>query len=348
MKDPVIGLDENNKILFVNDEALQISGLKKEQIVGKLIQDIAVHNDLIRSLIKDVIPSVESDKEFTSGKEPIKIYADNKESYFDKETIGISIAPTGEIEKRSIGYVIMLRNITPFKELDAAKTNFIATISHELKTPLASIRMSTQLLRRMHTGRLNDEQLQLVDSIDDDASRLLKITAELLNMAQVESGNIQLNIVASKPEEIVSRAMSAAAFQAEQKNIKLITRMEDHIPEVNADPDKTAWVLVNFLTNAIRYSPDGSSITLTVNQQNDHIVFSIEDSGIGIEKQYHEKIFDRYFQVPGSQMGSGLGLAISKEFIEAQGGSIGIESGSGKGSKFYFVIGKYQAKGNQS
>ncbi len=339
MKDPVIGLDENNKILFVNNEALQISGLKKEAVIGKAVQDIAVHNDLIRSLIKDIVPVSATNEESAQKKAPIKIYADNKESYFEKETVNISIIPTGEKESKEIGHVIMLRNITLFKELDIAKTNFIATISHELKTPISSIKMSARLLRGKDDTLLNADQKQLVDSIDDDATRLLRITGELLNMTQVESGNIQLNITATPPEEIVRRATDATAFLAEQNHITFETRIGQGIPQVNADPDKTAWVLVNFLTNAIRYTPQDSTIVVAAEQKRDRVVFSVTDPGKGVAKQYQEKIFERYFQVPGSsKMGSGLGLAISKEFIEAQGGSIGVISDGAHGSRFYFEL----------
>ena len=150
MHDPVIGLDENKKILFANDEAVKITGLKTTELVGKAAQDIAVTNDLIRYLIRDIVSDTKGP---VNGKsQPMKIFADNKESYFEKEVHEIGIVPTGEKEKQQIGYVIILKNITPFKELDFAKTNFIATVSHELKTPISSIKMSVQLLENEQTG----------------------------------------------------------------------------------------------------------------------------------------------------------------------------------------------------
>jgi NtrC-family two-component system sensor histidine kinase KinB len=337
MKDPVIGLDEQSKVLFVNNEALLISGLKKEQIVGKAVQDVAIHNDLIRSLIKDLIPEIPAEP--WNKPEPLKIFADNKESYFDKEIVKITVNPTGENRKQDIGHVILLKNITAFKELDAAKTNFIATVSHELKTPLASIKMGVQLLMKPNTGMLNAEQEQLLESIEDDSNRLLKITGELLNMTQVESGNIQLNIKRNRPEEIVDYAVEAVNFSAERKNIKIIKQLSPQLPDIYVDADKTAWVLVNFLTNAIRYSTNESPIVVAVDLLNNKVRFSVTDSGKGIEELYLDKIFDRYFQIPGSaKTGTGLGLAISKEFIEAQNGVIGVESKVGSGSCFYFIL----------
>ncbi|MEO6686620.1 MAG: ATP-binding protein [Dyadobacter sp.] len=335
MHEPVLGLDENKKILFANDEVLKISGLLAEDVIGKAAVDVALHNDLIRSLVQGLVtPKADNEKE-----KPLKIYADNKESYFEKEIVNITITPTGEKEKIFIGQVIVLKNITPFKELDFAKTNFIATVSHELKTPISSIKMSIQLLENQQTGAVNDEQKQLIESIKDDSNRLLKITGELLNLSQVETGNIQLNIQQSSPYKILQYAMEAVKVQADQKQIILISEIDDNLPEVKADTEKTAWVLINFLTNAIRYSLQETKIIIAVKKEITGVLFSVKDEGKGIESRYREKIFDRYFQVPGSaKTGTGLGLAISKEFIEAQGGKIGLDSEIGMGSTFYFNL----------
>ena len=180
------------------------------------------------------------DEKENSRKEPVKIYADNKESYFEKEIIPIKIVPTGEKEEKLIGNVILLQNITPYKELDFAKTNFIATVSHELKTPISSIQLSLQLLENEKIGKLNEEQNNLLESIKDDASRLLKITAELLNMTQVESGNIQLGMIPSAPIEILQYAVNANKAQAEEKKIKLEITAPNIISKVLADSEKTA------------------------------------------------------------------------------------------------------------
>lgn len=334
MHDPVIGLDEHKVILFINDEALKITGLSRNEILNKPVQDIAVTNDLIRTLIVDLInPSAKKDEA------PLKIFSDEKESFFEKEIIHIEINKTGENETELIGYVILLKNITIFKELDSAKTNFIATISHELKTPISSIKMSTQLLEHNETGILNNEQKQLIEGIKEDSTRLLQITGELLNMSQVETGNIQLNIQSTDPELIVRYAIDTTKLQAEQKKIKLQIDVETDIPDIIADAEKTAWVLINFLTNAIRYSMEDSEIVVSLKKDDKGALFSVKDFGKGIDSRYRKKIFDRYFQIPGSsKSGSGLGLAISKEFIETQGGTIGVESSPGMGSTFFFII----------
>ncbi len=333
--DPVIGLDEKKLILFVNDEALKILGMKTDELTGKYAQDIAVTNDLMRSLVQELILS----KDGRHDKKSLKIYADNKESYFEKEIIPISITPTGEKEAKQIGDFIVLRNITSFKELDFAKTNFIATISHELKTPISAIKASLQLLENKNTGALNEEQKQLIEGIKDDSNRLLKITSELLNLSQVETGNIQLSIQQSEPSKILQYALEAVKVQADQKEVKLEVQKDNNLPLVKADAEKTAWVLINLLTNAIRYSPEKSQVIIEVKKNTNKIFFSVKDFGRGIESKYKDKIFTRYFQVPGSsRSGTGLGLAISKEFIEAQGGKIWVDSEIGEGSKFSFEL----------
>ena len=337
MHDPVIGLDEKMKIIFVNEEATKTIGLPQAEMLGKFAQDLSLRNDLIRSLIRDItVPLTNIGKEKA---QTIKIFADNKESYFEKETLNISIVPTGEQIKKTIGYVVILRNITEYKELDFAKTNFISTVSHEFKTPISSIKMSLQLLENEKIGAINQEQKNLIESIKDDANRLLDTTTELLNITQVETGKIQLSIIPTEPKAILEYAINANKTQAEQKQIQLKTDYPKDLPMVAADSEKTAWVLINLISNAIRYSHENSTINLSIIVDNQHVKFVVKDSGQGIAPQYQDKVFDRYFRVPGTKKeGTGLGLAISKEFIEAQNGQISMKSDFGAGSVFTVTL----------
>jgi PAS domain S-box-containing protein len=321
MKDGIIGLDDKKHILFVNAVSEKLLGLKEGDIIGKYAADIALQNDLMRTLLQQ------------ETKKELKIYADEKESFFNKDVINVTV------NEEVIGQVIVLRNITPYHELNEAKTNFIATVSHELKTPIASIRLSLQLLDNKQTGEVNTEQQLLLDSIKDDTNRLLKITGELLNMTQVDSGKIQLTIIASDAKEILSYAINANKSAAEQKNVQLNISIPEHLPKVVADNEKTAWVLTNLLSNAIRYSYDNSTVFAGISIEDKKIHFTVKDTGQGIAPQYKDKIFDRYFRVPGSHKdGTGLGLAICKEFIEAQSGQIIVESDYGAGSTFEVVL----------
>jgi NtrC-family two-component system sensor histidine kinase KinB len=201
--------------------------------------------------------------------------------------------------------------------------------------------MSLKLLNDQRVGKINSEQEQLISHIEDDNNRLLKITSELLELSQVETGNIQLNFVPVNPMQIVDYAITSIKFQAEQKEVKLEVLKDDNLPDVQVDVEKTAWVLVNFLSNALRYSAAKSRIVITVSKVKDTVDFAVKDFGKGIDEAYQKRLFDRYFQVPTdgqNKSGSGLGLAISKDFINAQGGQIGVESAIGEGSRFYFSL----------
>src|SRR5579871_138064 len=321
MHDGIIGLDDRKSILFLNAVAEKLLGLKEKDIIGKYAPDVALKNDLMRNLLQS-----------NEEKKELKIFADNKESYFNKDVLSVTN------NEQIIGQVIVLRNITIFHELNEAKTNFIATVSHELKTPISSIKMSAQLLNDERIGSLSNEQKELSNSIVEDADRLLKITGELLNMTQVETGNIQLKIQATAPTVVVEQSVGAVRFQAQQKNIAINIHHNDPLPNVTVDAEKTAWVLINLLTNAIKFSPDSSAIDVDVYKKDNFVEFAVQDHGKGIEEKYLPKIFDRYYKVPGSfeRSGTGLGLAISKEFIEAQGGEIWAQSSIGEGSRFGF------------
>jgi PAS domain S-box-containing protein len=323
MRDGIIGLDEKRHILFLNAVAEKLLGLKEADIIGKYAADIALKNDLMRTLLQD-----------GDVKKDLKIYADNKESYFSKDILNVIN------NKEVVGQVIVLRNITPFHELNEAKTNFIATVSHELKTPISSIKMSAKLLTDNRVGDMNSEQKELIKSIADDADRLLQITSELLNMSQVETGNIQLKLQPADPRIIVQQAMQAIQFQAQQKNISVRTKLDAALPSIQADVEKTSWVLINFLTNAIKYSPEDASIEVEVHRKDGSVAFAVKDHGRGIDEKYLPRIFERYFKVPGTheRSGTGLGLAISKEFIEAQGGRIVVQSRVNEGSSFEFTL----------
>lgn len=332
--EPIIGLDENRNILFVNEEALNILNLKREKLVGKSAAELALKNDLLRRLVRELIQP--DDK-----KEPLKIYADNKESYFQAKYIPMRTIDTGEKEAHYIGDVILLKNITEFKELDSAKTTFISTVSHELKTPIAAIMMSLKLLEDNRVGDLNNEQKQLSQNIKESSDRLLDITGELLKMTQVETGKLQLSPKITKPIELIDYAIKANHVQAERFNCHIEVEYPEKISKLFVDSEKIAWVLTNLLSNAIHYTQDNGRIIIGARQIENTIELFVQDFGKGIDPRYQQSIFDRYFRVPGTKVqGSGLGLAISKDFVEAHGGTIHVKSEVGKGSTFviHFTI----------
>lgn len=326
LKDASIGIDKNSIVLFANDQALQLLGLQSKDIVTRPASEVAGRNDLFRYLLDE------------KNNIPFKIVVDGRENYFTKEII--------EVQQEEVkNTVIVVKNITSFKELDVAKTNFIATVSHELKTPLASSDFSLKLLEDQRNGKLSKDQNELVQHLKQDNQRMLRILSELLNMSQVETGKIQLELKSTNPVSIVNQAIHTVLTNAKEKNIRFDKNYDGKFPDVNVDAEKTGWVLNNFLINAIKYSPSESHITVNIKLIDGHlpegrvIQFSVQDHGPGIAEEYLPKIFDRFFKVPGSgKTGTGLGLAISKEFIEAEGGKIWVKSKAGEGSEFGFDL----------
>lgn len=337
--EPIICIDKQLTLYFINNEALDILNLRREDAVGKSAQETAMRNDLLRRLLVGMDGHKEQENE-EKKTEPLKIYADNKESYFQVKYLPVRMTDHEGSIKES-GTVIMLKNITEFHKLDVAKTTFISTISHELKTPISAILMSQQLLADNRVGGLNPEQKELSDSIRENGERLLSITGELLNMTQVESGVLQLKPHITRPIELIDYAIKANQVQTDKFHINIeVDYPKEKISKLYVDSEKIAWVLTNLLSNAIRYSSENDRVIIGALQQDEHHVrLYVQDFGRGIDPRYHESIFERYFRVPGTKIqGSGLGLSISRDFVEAHNGTLTVESELGKGSKFIVTL----------
>ena len=333
LNEGIILLDEEYNIKVINPIALDLLGLKLEEVLDKKASDISVQNDLFRELIKDVLSGN------TTNSKPLRITLEKEENFFQKEIFRVkSQTPQGDTE--TSGYIISLKNITEYKKLDLAKTNFISIVSHELRTPISSINMSLKLLQDLRLGNLNEEQNKLVNSVKDETFRLSKITGELLDISQVETGNIRLTIETANPVDVVTFTTDVFKNQLTEKNLKLETDISSNLPNIKADIEKTVWVMSNLVANAIRYTPINGKIKVAVHQSLQEIQFSVEDNGPGIDSRNFERIFKRFVQIDNSKKreGVGLGLAISKEFIEEQGGKIWLESELGVGSKFVFTL----------
>ncbi len=338
MRDGIIVIDEHNDIVLVNNVGADLLGLSSSSLIGKNIFEKAKENNLIENLVKNLDES--SNKNETDKLNYLRIIFKDREEYFLKETSRV----VDEKDKSKIlGIIIVLKNVTGFKELDEIKSGFIATVSHELKTPLAAMNMSLRLLQDNRMGALNPEQKKITESMKEEVKRLLKMVSELLNLSKLESGGEIYKYQQVSIDDLVDSAVTPMLMQFEQSKIKFDMNVEQNLPKLNVDANKVAWVLINLLGNAIRYSKEGGLINLSVKNNNGEIIFCVKDNGIGIRPEYINRIFDKFVQIKHSNIesqnkGVGLGLAISKEFVEAHGGRIWAKSESGKGSEFYFTI----------
>jgi signal transduction histidine kinase len=240
------------------------------------------------------------------------------------------------------GVVTLLQDVTQFKELDRMKSDFIATLSHEFRTPLTSINMSVDILNQGILGPLNDRQKDLINSTKEDCFRLTKLARELLQLSKLESGKLQLKDEELDVRAVVEFSLHPLQVQFQEKNVRLITEIDRDTPRLLADEQQISWVITNLVTNALKYTGPGGTVTVRAKPREDAVLFEVEDTGVGIAQEHLQEIFARFVQVKpggGSTPGSvGLGLAIAKEIVEAYGGTIWAESQPGKGSIFSFVL----------
>lgn len=337
MSDGVIVLGQDLTFIVVNEVASQLLGVS-ESIIGSNAREVASSNNLVANLINNIDGSLENgDKDAF-----LRIYHDSKEEFYLKDIIRIE--RTEGDPTSSLGYIIELKNISEFKALDEAKSGFVTTVSHELRTPLSALNMSLRLLQDERIGMLNPEQVKLVEAMKQEIKRLLRIVSELLELSRAEVGAEVMHIAQVTPESIVDAAATPMMLQADQKKVQLEISLPPELPFIRADSSKIAWVLINLLSNAIRFTSAGGKVVLAVSENQNNIEFSVADTGVGIEPGNLDRIFDKFYQAKSRSVdhhtGVGLGLAISKEIIEAHGGHLTVESEVGKGSIFRFSIHK--------
>jgi PAS domain S-box-containing protein len=329
LQDASIGFDEQGIILFANQHALDLLNLDPLDIVGKDRNEVERINDLLREVLN------------ATHHGPLKIVKDGREQFYTLEHTPILRSGV------RLGTVAVLRNITTFEEKDRAKTHFLATISHELKTPLASTDIGLSLLER--GGGLGKEQGEILRDLRKDHQRLVRIVSELLDLAQVETGNIRLSLAEHALDPLIQEALDAVRLQAERKGLLFARRTGGDDLRIKGDADKTVWVLVNILTNAVRHSPQNGVITLETSGHGGSVVLSISDQGPGIPKADVPKLFRRFSTGPGVDHGTGLGLAIAREFMHAMGGDIDLRAADGEGAVFVltFAATYRRSDGNQ-
>jgi two-component system, NtrC family, sensor histidine kinase KinB len=237
------------------------------------------------------------------------------------------------------GAAMILQDVTRFRLMDEVKTNLVSTVSHELKTPLTSIRMGLHLLLEERIGSLNTKQTELLLAAREDSERLLKIINDLLDLARLESNTAQRTFQKIYPKTLVASVVQDLEPTVEAHGCRLKSEAEPDLEPVAVDVQQIRHVFSNLVSNAAKHSEPGSEILIRAKRSGEGIRFSVIDRGNGIPLEYQSKIFERFFRIPGTERGGvGLGLAIAREIVQSHGGTIGLESRSGEGSEFYFEL----------
>jgi signal transduction histidine kinase len=246
----------------------------------------------------------------------------------------------GSEAKARFGVAVVLHDVTEFHLLDEIKTNLIATVSHELKTPLTSIRTVLLMLLQQMRESLSAKQVELIEIASDESERMLHTLDTLLDLTRFEEGLPEMNFELASPRKLLAAAIEETAGMAEATGVKIHLVLEPELPAVSVDRDRIIVAFTNLLTNAIKYSPRDGEVRVSSRREKDGGVrFAVTDQGPGIPEAYHERIFERFFRVPGNaKNGAGLGLTIAREFVRAHGGTIGFQGGPDQGSEFYIVL----------
>jgi signal transduction histidine kinase len=239
------------------------------------------------------------------------------------------------------GVVLALQDVTRFRVADDVKTNLIATVSHELKTPLTSMQMAVYLLLEEKVGPLNPKQIELLLAARANSDRLFEMVEDLLDLARFEGGAC---LIEKKPFSCKQLVLDVADRERElvtSRGLQLEVQMEPNLPSVLISRPRIDQVFSNFISNAVKHSPSGGTITLSAKREGAQAVrFAVKDEGEGIPASLHRRIFDKFFRVSetSGDEGAGLGLSIAREIVLAHSGTIGVESEPGKGSEFFFTL----------
>ena len=227
------------------------------------------------------------------------------------------------------------------KRLNRVKDDFLSTVSHELKTPLTTIKGFIAILLMEEAGNLNDQQKQFLKMVTGSVGRLEALISDLLDIAKLEGG-VAMETEPVSLIELAKACVESLSVRAGQKNIKLEGEFPSSMPVVLADQQWISQVIDNLISNAIKFTPEGGRVTVSVQDKGGLALVCVQDTGVGIKEEERQNLFHKFYRAPSHAAmnvpGTGLGLAITKSVVEKHGGNIWVESTKGEGSKFYFVL----------
>ena len=254
-----------------------------------------------------------------------------------------------DAEGHLLGAVTLLEDITHLRELDRLKSEFIATASHELRTPLTSTQLGVHLLLEGAAGELNDKQREVLESCREDCVRLERLMRDLLDLSKIEAGETTPRLAPIRASELVLTAAKHLRAQVEAQGLSFKINALPDLPEVFADRNQIERVFNNLISNALRYTPRGGEVNVSVKPRERYVAISVSDTGSGIPQEHLPHVFDKFVKLSGaSSGGAGLGLAISKSIVEAHAGQISVQSEVGRGTTFTFTLPVAQEKTNMS
>jgi two-component system phosphate regulon sensor histidine kinase PhoR len=323
MNDGVIIVDAENNIQLINPAALSMFNILENEALG---------NSLIL-----VIRQFQLDELLTLCRKTNLTQTTILDIPARQQYLQVTATPLGQALPGNT--LLLFQNLTRLRRLETIRQDFISNISHELRTPLASLKALAETLQE---GALEDPPAarRFLGRMDTELDAITQMVEELLELSRIESGRVPLNLTPTPPLEMIEQAVERLVTQAERAGLAIDIQCPEDLPEVLADSKRLVQVIVNLLHNAIKFTPPGGRITLSARQQNNLVLFFVQDTGVGIPADDLARIFERFFKSDRARSGSGtgLGLAIARHLVEAHGGTIWVESIEGRGSTFYFTV----------
>lgn len=344
----VVTTDEKGTITRINKMGLELLGYRQAELLGKRFPDkvIAVHeNGLPIEIMERPIT-----KAFLTGR-TVSARTLYKKKDGTLLPAHLTVSPI-IFEHKPIGAVEVFRDLTGEIENDKMKSDFISIASHQLRTPLSAINMYTQMLRDGFVGPLNNEQLEFIQIILGSVTRMNDLIDTLLNITRIEAGGIVPKITDTSLGTIVQTTLAELLPDAEEKSLILKSSIDENIPLVATDGLLVKEVCANILANAIKYTPRGGSVHVSLINHPHSVAFSVKDTGYGIPDKSQKHIFTKFFRAENvtnkDVSGTGLGLYLTNTIAETLGGELWFESRENEGTTFYFRLPKFTSRPNRT
>ncbi len=336
ISDGVMCTNHENQVALANPAFLRMMGCSAPSAIGWAMEEV-VNILPIKDMVNRALKMPES--EFSELTEEIALNGNNRP---EEIVLSIRCAPFRDRNGRNLGVITVLHDITALKRMDRMKSQFVSTVNHEIQSPLNTIMMQIQVILDGLAGELSEKQQTILSRVYQKINNLAIMASELLDLSRIESGLISLE---REPVDMLAVIRDQVAFhkpRAEAQSIQIKINAPETLPPVMANRRNMEGVISNLITNAIKYSPDGGQITVSVSTEDDYLCIRVKDSGIGISQEDIKLIFQQFYRVKNEKTrqinGTGLGLAIVKRIVESHEGRIKVESLPGEGSTFTVLL----------
>ena len=329
IEDGIVLIDPQGIVTHINEIAGIIMGIEREEALGSPFDDLnSNHPHYLR--VRDALRNAAATPE-DSPRVEVDLHVRGRD-----HTYVLKAVPLRHTDGQALGTILILQNITYLRDQDRARVNLVATLSHELKTPLTSLALSAGLLERSKDD-LKPKAQELLASISEDIGRIRRLAEDLLDLARGSSKMITIRNLEIDLCQLIRMVLKTFRLQADEKHVVLSTDASESIPKIHGDPIKLFWAVSNLIANALRYTPAGGSISISSEHVANAVRLKVSDTGPGIAQEIKDHLFERFTQWNGNGVepgSSGLGLAIVKEIVEGHRGRIFVDSTVGKGTSF--------------